>query len=181
MLAIKLIFGTLLSLGAFVLFIIAFKVYYKYLLQESKCIKKTSGEVIAYTKISRGPEGSGIHLPIVSYEVSSQQFKVVGPEFKAFKTYSHSSTIETNTIKSCYEKDQVLYIDCSINSHFGLIKNPLVEYYPIGTRLDVFYAPDKPKLAYVQRYCNRKWAFYLTFVTAISLLLMDLLIVILLP
>lgn len=36
MLAIKLIFGSLLSLGVFVLFIIAFKVYYKYLLLQSQ-------------------------------------------------------------------------------------------------------------------------------------------------
>lgn len=181
MLVIKLIFGIFLALGALILFVIAFKFFYKYLLQESRCTKETSGEVISYTRTSKGFEDSGIHLPIVSYTVNGQHYKVVGPEYKAYKTYSHRSPIAANTIKTSYEKNQVLYIDRSLNSHFGLIKNPLEEIYPIGSQVKVFYAADKPQLAYVERYCQKKWAFYLTFVTAICLLIIDLLIVILLP
>ena len=42
---IKLVFGTLLSLGAVVLFFLSFKLFYKYLIQEKRCTSKVTGVV----------------------------------------------------------------------------------------------------------------------------------------
>ena len=76
----KIIFGIMLSIGTLVLLFIAFKLYYKYLIQEKRCIKKTKGIIKKYTLSSRGGENSGIHLPVVFYEISGKEYKVVGPE-----------------------------------------------------------------------------------------------------
>jgi len=45
--------------------------------------------------------------------------------------------------------------------------------YPLNSEIDVYYDPNNPKLAYVLRYCNKKWAFWLTFLTAIVVLITD--------
>ena len=46
---IKIVFGTLLSLGAIALNFIAFKLFYKYLIQEKKCTSKVKGIIKKYT------------------------------------------------------------------------------------------------------------------------------------
>ena len=51
---IKIVFGSMLSIGTLVLLVIAFKLYYKYLVQEKRCLKKTKGIVKKYTLASRG-------------------------------------------------------------------------------------------------------------------------------
>lgn len=42
---IKIVFGIFLTIFSVVLFIIAFKIYYKYLIQEKRCKAKTKGIV----------------------------------------------------------------------------------------------------------------------------------------
>ena len=42
-LIIEITFGILLSIGSFVLFILAFKLFYKYIIQEKRCTSKVKG------------------------------------------------------------------------------------------------------------------------------------------
>ena len=51
---IKIVFGIMFSIGTLILLVIAFKLYYKYLVQEKRCLKKTKGIVKKYTLASRG-------------------------------------------------------------------------------------------------------------------------------
>ena len=84
-LIIEITFGILLSIGSFVLFILAFKLFYKYIIQEKRCTSKVKGIIKKYTLATRGGENSGIHLPVVHYIVNGKEYKVVGPEYKAYK------------------------------------------------------------------------------------------------
>lgn len=163
---IKLVFGPFLSIGAFILFMIAFKGYYKYLIQEKRCIQKTKGKVIKYTICAYGGSGIDVFLPIVAYTVNDKEYKIKGPEYRYYKLVTKTSPLIKNN-DAFYEKDNVLYINRSINSFGGYYKNPLERLYPINTILDVYYDPNNPKLAYVKRYCNRKGAFYITFTGAL--------------
>jgi len=45
--------------------------------------------------------------------------------------------------------------------------------YPIGSEIDVYYDENNPKLAYVLRYCNRKWTFWLIFLSGLFTLVLD--------
>lgn len=176
---IKIIFGILLSLGAFVLFLLSFLLYYKYLVQEKKCIAKTKGVVKKYTLATRGGENSGVHLPIVYYNVNGKEYKVIGPEYKNYVIITSKSPFRLN--QEVYkEENQVLIINKCANS-FMELRNHIMEYiYPIGTEIDVFYDPQHPKSSYVLRYCNKKSNFLLMFFSGIQLLIFDLAILFLL-
>lgn len=174
-LIIKIVFGILLSIGSFVLFVLAFKLFYKYIIQEKRCTSKVKGIIKKYTLASRGGENSGIHLPIVYYNVDGKEYKVVGPEYKAYITISKNSPISKNEMVY-KENNQVLKINRTSNSFVGIYKNPIEELYPINTEIDVYYDSNNPKLSYVLRYCNKKWAFWLTFCSALLILIIDLLI-----
>ncbi len=178
-LIIKIVFGILLSTGTLVLFVLAFKLFYKYLIQEKRCTSKVKGTIKKYTLASRGGENSGVHLPIVFYNVNDKEYKVIGPEYKAYKIITKSSPLNSNNLEY-KEENQVLTINRTINSFVGVYKNPIESLYPIDSNVDVYYDPKNPKLSYVLRYCNKKWAFYLTFCSAFLILAIDLIILLVL-
>ena len=169
-LIIKIVFGILLSLGAFVLLFLSFMLFYKYLIQEKRCTSKVKGIIKKYTLSTRGGEDSGIHLPIVYYNVYGKEYKVVGPEYKRYITISKSSPFSKNEMPY-KENNQILKINRTSNSFVGIYKNPIEELYPINSEIDVYFDPNNPKLAYVLRYCNKKWTFYLTFCSALLILI----------
>ncbi len=174
---LKIIFGILLLIGGTVLLFLAFKLFYKYLIQEKRCTAKTKGIVKKYA-IS-GTE-TGVHLPIVYYSVNNQEYKVKGPEFKAYIDKKITTPFTENNTSYKITDDQKLIVNQKINSFVGVYKNPLQELYPIDSEIDVYYDPNNPKLSYVLRYCNRKYTFWLTFLSGIGALLFDFLMLILL-
>ena len=172
---IKIVFGTLLSLGAIALNFIAFKLFYKYLIQEKKCTSKVKGIIKKYTLSSRGGENSGIHLPVVYYTINGKEYKVIGPEYKAYKVITKSTPLSKNSMEY-KEENQVLTINRTSNSFVGIYRNPIEELYPIDSEIDVYDNPENPKLSYVLRYCNKKWTFWLTFLSGILVLVTDIII-----
>ena len=174
---IKIVFGIFLTIFSIVLFIIAFKVYYKYLIQEKRCKARTKGIVKKYTLANRGGEHSGVHLPIVYYEVKGKEYKVTGPEYKSYRTVTTSSPLESNSeVEYKEDEKQRLIIKQKVNSFISIYKNPMEKIYPIGSEIDVYYDESNPRLAYVLRYCNRKWAFGLIFLSALFILILDIVI-----
>ncbi len=178
-LIIKIVFGILLSIGTLVLFVLAFKLFYKYLIQEKRCTSKVKGTIKKYTLASRGGENSGVHLTIVFYNVNGKEYKVIGPEYKAYKIITKSSPLNSNNTEY-KEENQVLKINRTTNSFVGIYQNPIEKLYPINSEIDVYYDPNKPKLSFVLRYCNKKWVFYLTFCSALFVLIIDLLVLLVL-
>ena len=170
---IKLVFGIFLSIGGFVLIILAFKLFYKYLIMEKRCTSKTEGIVKRYTMASY----SGVHLPIVYYEACGKEYKIKGPEYKWVIEKTVSTPFSKNEVEY-KEEDGNLRINRSLNSFGGVYKNPIQELYPVNSRLDVFYDPDNPQIAYVLRYSNKKSFFWLMFISGILTLIIDLLILI---
>ena len=171
---IKIVFGIFLTIFSIVLFIIAFKVYYKYLIQEKRCKARTKGIVKKYTLANRGGEHSGVHLPIIYYIVNGKEYKVTGPEYKSYKTVTTSSPLESNSeVEYKEDEKQRLIIKQKVNSFIRIYKNPMEKIYPIGSEIDVYYDESNPRLAYVLRYCNRKWAFWLIFLSALFILVLD--------
>ena len=171
---IKIVFGIFLTIFSIVLFIIAFKAYYKYLIQEKRCKARTKGIIKKYTLANRGGEHSGVHLPIVYYEANGKKYKVTGPEYKSYRTVTTSSPLESNSeVEYKEDEKQRLIIKQKVNSFIRIYKNPMEKIYPIGSEIDVYYDESNPKLAYVLRYCNRKWAFWLIFLSGLFILIFD--------
>ena len=173
-LVLKLVFGSFLTIGGVILLLLAFKLFYKYLIQETRCTVKTKGIIKKYTLGTRGGEHSGIHLPIVYYKVNDKEYKVIGPEYKSYTVKTAESPMTLENQSSFEEKDgQKLIITHQVNSSIGVFKNPMLELYPINSEIDVYYDPKNPKLAYVLRYCNRKIWFWLMLFSGIIILLID--------
>ncbi len=174
---IKIVFGILFSIGAFVVVFIAFKSFYKYLVQEKRCTKKTKGVVKKYAQTP----GNGIYLPKVYYTVDGKEYKVIGPRYRAYITKKTSSLTGKNVTDGFFEDEkQRFVVSWKVNSFVGFQENPMVKLYPIGSEIDVFYDPNNPKLSYVSRYCNLKWMFWFLFLSGIALILVNVLLLILL-
>ena len=170
---IKLIFGIFLTVDTIALLTLAFALSYKYVIQEQRCTARVKGTVKKYTLASRG---EGVHLPVVFYCVNGNAYKVVGPEYKQYKIVTKKSLVSSNNTE--FEEDgQTLIIKRTVNSAIGAMNNPMAVRYPLETELDVYYDPNNPKLAYVSRYCNKKWMFYLFLSAAAIIFAIDMLIV----
>ena len=169
---IKLVFGILLSVGSLVLFFLAYILSYKYLIQEKRCSSRTTGVVRRYTFASHG---NGIFLPVVFYNVNGKEYKVVGPEYTLYKEITKKSLVNGDEMEFD-GKGQAFTINRKVNSAVGIYRNPMKILYPLYSEIDVYYDPNNPKLAYVLRYCNKKWTFYLMFFAAVFVLITDLLI-----
>lgn len=154
----KIFFGTFLAIAGFVVVFLAFKLFYKYVIQEERCSSKTKGIVKKYTFASRG---DGIHLPVVYYQVNGAEYTVVGPEYK-FYIVKTKRSVATTENKTSFEEtdDQKLIVTHHVNSFISIYRNPMRELYPIDSEIDVYYDPNNPKLSYVLRYCDRKFWFW---------------------
>ena len=118
-----------------------------------RCTEKTEGVIIRYSYALY----NGISLPVVEYTVDGNRYKILGPKF----LYAISNTISTplGSIVSDVKMDnfedgeipQVLRYKIYRNSFISLTKPPLEEYFPVGSKVAVYYDPKKPKYSYVAR------------------------------
>lgn len=116
-----------------------------------------------------------IGLSTVFYTINGKEYKIVGPKYKTYKVITKSRPLSKNSMEY-KEENQVLTINRTSNSFVGKYKNPIEELYPIDSEIDVYYNPENPKLSYVLRYCNKKWTFWLTFLSGVLVLVIDIII-----
>lgn len=160
------------------MFLIAYLLGWKSMHKKERCNKKTEGTVIRYSYVRY----NGVSLPVVEYFVDGNNYKVVGPKFKAGvkKTFSApwNSLIakqETN-LNTREDLPDVLKINSTENSFVNIRITPLKDLYPIGSKVDVYYDERNPKVSYVQRYAGTMlfFSFYLPFVLGILFLILSL-------
>lgn len=148
-----LLFGCMmLAFAAFTYFMFNKFIFSGYL-DNKKCTERTEGVIIRY---SYGLYND-VSLPVVEYTVAGNQYKVVGPRFLS----SVSKTVATplNSVVSEVKLEdfdngeipQVLRYQVRRNSFISVTKSPLMERFPIGGKVTVYYDPNKPKLSYVER------------------------------
>lgn len=160
---IKLIINILLLVIIIVLWFLAYKIGWKYMIQEKSCDSKTIGKVIGYSKTTYG--NGYIRLPIVKYQVSNKNFTIVGPEYKLYLVMKKQS-IRRKESEVTYTTDpyqQTFHYQIKSGLFGTRLKNPMINLFPIGMDIEVFYSSNNPELAYVLRYANLKWVFYLLF------------------
>lgn len=151
--------GLYMLVWSIVILLVWYFLSYKKIKDKGKCTEKTVGKIIGYSKVLYNDIG----LPVVEYSVGNISYKVVGPKFKAtiVKTISTpfnktESQIESNlTTRDDLPDTLKLKVEC--NSNINITKSPLLDLYPIGSEVDVYYNPIKPKMAYVQRAVKPLW------------------------
>lgn len=148
-----LLFGLMmLGFAAFTYFMFDFFILSNYR-NAKRCTEKTEGVIIRYSYALY----NGISLPVVEYTVDGNQYNVVGPKF----IMAISNTISTplGSVVSDVKMDnledgeipQILRFQIYRNSFISLTKSPLMERFPIGGKVAVYYDPNKPKHSYVER------------------------------
>lgn len=148
-----LLFG-LMSLGFAVFTYFMFDIFiFSNYRNAKRCTERTEGVIIRYSYALY----NGISLPVVEYTADGNQYKVVGPKFRS----AISNTISTplGSIVSDVKMDnfedgeipQVLRYKIYRNSFISLTKSPLEEYFPVGSKVAVYYDSKKPKYSYVAR------------------------------
>ena len=124
-----------------------FFLYYRKKHYTELCSVKTTGTVVRYSAVRY----NDISLPVVEYTANGRTYTVVGPKFSATVTKSFSSPFHraktdiTSNLTTREDLPSVLKLNLRQNSLAGLTESPLLELYPIGSEVDVFYNPRKPK------------------------------------
>lgn len=131
-----------------------FFLYYRKKHYTELCSVKTTGTIVRYSAVRY----NDVRLPVVEYTANGHTYTVVGPKFSATVTKSFSSPFHrvksdiTSNLTTWENLPDVLKLNLRQNSIASLTESPLLELYPIGSQVDVFYNPRKPKMAYVQRF-----------------------------
>lgn len=169
---LKLVFGILLTVFPLVLFLIAFRFFYRYTQEEKRCTSETAGTVVGYEWFNRG---DAIHLPILNFTVIGKAYKIVGPKYRWIKT----TKVGFPSLKTKQEYTTDIYaltFEHKITGNRMIIRNPMQELFPVGSTLPVFYDPNNPKLSYVLRSSKQAGMFWFTFITASVLVIINILI-----
>ncbi|WP_249030085.1 DUF3592 domain-containing protein [Tannockella kyphosi] len=122
--------------------------------REKRCCEKTVGVVKRMSSIYYGDA----HTAVVEYFVNNKKYKVVGPKFlggTCITVKTPSQDIETAFESNLTSKDNLpLYVHTKIYKNSIACKtcSPILELFPIGSDVDVYYNPNKPKEAYVHRF-----------------------------
>ena len=131
--------------------------------KRERCVSHTVGTVIRYSSINYG----GINLPLVSYQVNGKDYRIIGPKFRSswvrtisVPTGNVETMIETN-LTTREELPDVLKATSKQNSFISVYRSPLESLYPVGSNVDVYYNPGKPKEAFVQRYEGHSKVLYI--------------------
>lgn len=138
--------------------IVAYVLGWRSMCKEKRCTEYTTGTVVRYSAVRY----NGVSLPVVEYTADGQIYKVVGPRFKAGVVihttvpWAGCEVRQTDNLTTREELPDVL-VRKQRRSSFGnsraeITKTSLPELYPVGSQADVYYDPNKPKRAYVQRY-----------------------------
>lgn len=105
----------------------------------NRCTAKTVGEVSGYDA-----RGDGVYWPYVEYEVN-------GSVYKGKLIYRAIVQKKSLTYKGAVVTSDKFAQNLHIKRNSAFSRNPMEEIFPVGSPLDVYYNPDKPKENYVQR------------------------------
>lgn len=148
------VLGILYFIFGITLALLCYFFYFKNLGKDKRCTKKTTGIVKRPSHIRYGD----MPIPLVIYKVDNREYKVAGPRFKTSITTSVSTPFGNpiTEVKSNLDtRDNLpdkLIIKTRGNSSIKITKSPLMELFPIGSEVDVYYNPRNPKESYVIRH-----------------------------
>lgn len=140
----------------------------------ARCIRHTTGKIVRYSSI----QYSGVRIPLVEYQAGGRTYRVAGPKFlsvtvKRITTPFEDPQERMETNLTTREALPVkLRIKIRSNSLIRLRQSPLTRLYPVGGTADVYYNPDRPREAFVQRHegvCRWLVVLFLCFAAALTI------------
>lgn len=123
---------------AIVLFVLALYFFTKEKDKQKNCIQKTIGTVFRYSFMD-----NDLCLPLVEYFVDGKRY-IGKRKWRSYKVI-RTASIKQSTAESNIEQNTL-----TLRGNAFFMENPMKKLYPIGTQVDVYYNPSKPKENYVQ-------------------------------
>lgn len=127
----------------------------------NSCTEHVLGTVESASSINY----AGHHIPLCSYEVRGASYKVAGPLFWWGNARPRGSSnltdrehlpmwLSASTISYPSGEENMSPHELQGNDIFYRY-SALAQLYPLGSEVDIWYDPNKPERAYVQRPCRK--------------------------
>ena len=160
-----LVVSIIMFIVAIILFIIWYFSYYKKSKIRYEEYIKTIGEVDRYSG-----NQMGMDLPIVQYKVGDTIYEAIGPKFRGI-IMSYGSKDKPNKRTNLTTRENLPeYLETYNYDPYA--SSPLYDLYNIGDIVDVYYDPNDPSKAYVQRFLRpSEWLHILLIISIIVLIL----------
>lgn len=119
-----------------------------------RCSVHTTGTVIRYSTIQYGGES----LPVAEYTAGGRRYEVTGPKFRGYirtTAFTPAGSVAADTDSNLTTREELpltLKVKTRRNSFGSVYVSPLARLYPVGSSVDIYYNPDRPKEAFVQRF-----------------------------
>jgi hypothetical protein len=148
--------GAAFILAALPCFIVAGAVTGHFRKLETRCTECVTGTVVGMSHIS----SNGIRLPKVEYHVNGGVYTIAGPKFAAsVNVYASVGKRRLGMASSNLTTDEPLPDVVRTSRDQSAAQQIMLERYPAGKPVSVFYDPSKPKRAYVERLAKVPLAF----------------------
>ena len=139
---------SLLLIGGGLLVLFRYLAFRRPAYRKAHITAQTTGTVVGPSHIT----SNDIPVPLVEYEVGGAKYKTAGPRFSA-------STVKTLTVgdldllgsKTNLTEEGELPTVVHMTTDSDATEEVLAARYPAGKQVPVFYDPDCPKRAYVER------------------------------
>lgn len=123
----------ILTLVFLILLLIFYTLYLREMKVKTKSTAQVMGEVVAFDSKNQ----LLVSLPVVEYQVEGERYQ---------KTFTYAYFKETSSKSKQTEVFDRTYT-CGAGNNLNLRM-----IFPIGSPMTVFYHPDKPQIAFVERY-----------------------------
>lgn len=105
----------------------------------------TTGRVVRMSYLV----SSNVRVPLVEYEVEGARYTISGPRFSGYSPFPSSGALGPNRSNIPLQGPLPLVVHSAGNSLSA--QRDMAARYPAGRLVDVFYDPDKPECAFVER------------------------------
>lgn len=111
-----------------------------------------TGHTIGTVERMSNITSNDIRVPLVSYTVDGQTYKVAGPRFAGrTDVFAEVAGRQLLSSSSNITADGELPLVVKTKGGTSSAQAAMKERYPVGKNVDVFYDPNKPKHAFVER------------------------------
>lgn len=122
-----------------------------------RCTAHTQGTVLRAAALNYG----GIHVPLVEYYVDGTAYRIAGPRFRGASVREITTPEQTETtVQTNLKSKETLPPKLRVKITHGPVRSvesPLMQLYPVGSFVEIYYDPQKPKRAFVQRFEGCVW------------------------
>lgn len=139
--------------GAIAVWICTYIFVIKHVGKAERCTTHTTGMIIRYSSVNY----AGVHIPLVEYLVNEKRYKIAGPKFtgcvvkRVSTPFNSAKAVNKSNLTTREELPKTLRVTIYKNSVASVEYTALSDLYPVHSQVDVYYNPDKPRDAFVQR------------------------------